>query len=81
MKSIEQVAKNSEIKWYYNQKDIAILLGCTRQKAAEFLIMNSVPYYSVTGKSKSYFLPDILEAIEKTKWKNSLKMRLYPNNA
>jgi len=81
IKSIEQVAKNSATKWYYTQKDISVLLGCTRQKAAEFLIVNSVPYYSMTGKAKSYFLPDVLEAIEKTKWKNSAKRKLYSDNA
>ena len=81
IKSIEQVAKNSTTKWYYNKKDISVLLGCTRQKAAEFLKINSVPYYNITGRAKSYFLPDVLEAIEKTKWKNSAKRNLYSADA
>lgn len=67
-KTIERVAKNTDKKWYLYQKDVAVLLGCTRQKAAAFLEEQSVPYYRI-GNSKSYFLPEVLEAVEKTRWK------------
>lgn len=76
MKTINQIIKNYDGQLYLNQKETAILIGCTRQKAAEFLIMNAVPYYCLTGKSKVYFLPELLEAIDRTKHKDFYKFKL-----
>ena len=68
---IEGLAKNTEKQWYVNQKEVAVILGRTRQVAAAFLAEHSVPFYRV-GKAKSYFLPEVLEAVEKTRWKAGL---------
>lgn len=69
--TIEQIAKNTEKQWYLNQKEVADMLGCSRQTARAFLSEKNVPYYRI-GKEKSYFLPELLEAIEKTRWKSIL---------
>ena len=68
LKTMEMIAENSNKKWYLLQSEVAVVLGMTRQSTAEFLIKNSVTYYGI-GKSKKYFLPDIIEAIEKKRWK------------
>lgn len=66
--TIEHVAKNADKQWYLNQKEVAQLLGRSRWLASEFLQVNSVPYYRI-GKEKKYFLPEVLEAADKQKWK------------
>ena len=72
-KTIAQIAQNPETKWYYNQKEAAALLGCSRQTAAVFLSEAAVPYHRIDGKSKTYFLGDILEAVERVRWKDSAR--------
>ena len=68
MKNLELVAKGAGEQWYFNQKQTAILLGCSRQRAALFLEENAVTPHGITGKSKSYFLPDIIAAVEKRRY-------------
>ena len=71
IKTVEKIAKNPETQWYLNIKETAVILGCTYQSASKFLKIHSVPSHKITGKSKSYFLDDVLTAVEKTKWKSS----------
>lgn len=67
-RSIEGIAENPDKKWFYIQKKVAVLLRCSRQEAASFLEVQSVPFYR-TGRAKKYFLPHIMEAVENTRWK------------
>lgn len=69
-KTIEEIAKNPNERWLFKQKEVAVLLGCTRQLAAAFLQENSVPYYRI-GREKKYFLPEVLDAVKKTRWSDS----------
>ena len=69
-KSIEQLAKHPGIQWTLNQGEVAARLGCTRQFAAEFLEESSVPFYRV-GKKKLYLVWEVMEALERTRWKQS----------
>ena len=71
MTMIERIAKNPDKQWYVNQKEVACILGCHRTYAAAFLVEQSVPYYRL-GKTKKYFLPEVLEAAEKRRWKRGL---------
>ena len=66
-KTIERVAQNSNKKWYLSQMDVAVLIGRSRQYTAVFLEECAIPFYRI-GRAKLYFLPEILEAIEKTRW-------------
>lgn len=66
-KKIEMIAGNPVQKWFYNQGDVAKLLGCERHQAARFLREQSVPYYRL-WRAKVYFLPEVLSAAEKTRW-------------
>ena len=66
-KAIEHVVQNKEQQWYVNQKQVAALMGCGRQRTAGFLMEQSVPFYRI-GRDKVYFLPEVLEAVEKTRW-------------
>ena len=74
MKTIEQVAASAATgqKWYLRQCEVARLMGVDRNTASTFLIEHSVPYYRIS-KEKSYFLPEVLEAVEKTHWKGGEK--------
>jgi hypothetical protein len=81
MKTINQIIQTYNGQLYLNQKEVANLIGITRQKAAEFLISNSIPYYCLTGKSKTYFLPEILEVVEKTKHKDFYKIKIAKDYA
>ena len=81
-KTIEQIAKSlatgpdekppTQKQFYLNQTEVSTLLGCGRQCATAFLSTHSVPYYCI-GKAKIYFLPELLEAVEKTRWKQHTK--------
>ena len=68
MKLVEQIAK--EIGWYPNQKGVAKFLDCSRQHAVKFLNEHSIAHHRISSKSKSYFLDDIIKAVEKTRWKS-----------
>jgi len=68
-KSIEAIAKGPGRQWYYNTGEAAELLGCGRARAAAFLREHSVPHHRITGRAKSYFLDDIIAAVEKSRWK------------
>jgi len=67
-KTIEQITDSPDKKWYFIQKEIAAILGISRQHAAAFLKEYSIPYYAY-GTAKKYFLPDVLDAWESTRWK------------
>ena len=69
LKTMEMVAENTKKQWYLLQSEIAVVLGITRQSAGKFLRKHSVPYYGI-GKSKKFFLPDVLTIVEKTRWKD-----------
>jgi hypothetical protein len=64
------IAKDKDKTWYLNLTGAAKFLGCGRHLAAQFLAEKNVPYYRV-GKSKKYFLPHVIEAVEKTKWRDA----------
>lgn len=68
-KALEQIAKNPGKQWYYKLSEIANILGLNRDLVANFLSENSVQYYCCS-KAKMYFLPDVLEAVEKTRWQD-----------
>ena len=68
LKTMTTIAGNKDKTWYLLQSEVAVVLGITRQSAAEFLIKNSIPHYLI-GKSKKYLLNDIVETVEKSRWK------------
>jgi hypothetical protein len=53
--------------WYVTVSQAAKLLGRADWRVGEFLRDANVPFYTI-GRSKSFFLPDVIAAIEKTKW-------------
>ena len=67
-KLVENIAKNTDKKWYLNQGEVAVILGKTSPYAGAFLSQYGVPFYRI-GKEKKFFLPEVIEAIEKTRWK------------
>ena len=77
-KTIEQIAKSlatgpdekppTQKQFYLNLTEAATMLGCQPKLARAFFTERSVPYYKL-NKSKSYFLPEVLEAVERTRWK------------
>jgi len=69
-KTMEQIAKHPDLPWMLSLSEASRRAGYSRQVMAEFLNAQSVPYYRV-GKEKKYFLWEVLEAIEKTRWKES----------
>lgn len=72
LKTIEQLAKHPDLQWTLTQAEVAKRLGRCRQYTASFLEEHSVPFYRV-GKEKTYLIWDVLEAIEKTRWKDPRK--------
>jgi len=67
IKSVQEIAQ--DIGWWPNQKKVAEFLGVSRQNAAKFLSDNGIPHHRITEKTKSYFLDDIIKAVEETKHK------------
>ena len=70
LKSLESIARNTNKTWYLLQSEVAVVLGITRQSAAIFLNEQSVPFYTI-GKSKKYLLPDVIDAVERNRWKSA----------
>ena len=68
MKAMQEIVKSNGGKWYCNITETARIIGCNRMMAAAFLAEKGVAHHRI-GKSKSYFLPDVIEAAEKTKWR------------
>lgn len=69
-KTAELLAKHQEIQWTLSQGEVARRLGCSRQSAATFLEEHAVPFYRI-GQKKLYLAWEVLEAVEKTRWKAS----------
>lgn len=67
-KSIKGIAESRDKKWFYIQKEVAVLLKRSRQEAAAFQKAQSVPFYC-NGRVKKYFPPHIMEAVESTRLK------------
>jgi hypothetical protein len=67
LKTAEMVAKDVSKRWYLSITAAAAVMGVSRQRAARFLTEHAVPY-RVIGKAKVYFLPEILDAVDSTKW-------------
>lgn len=71
-KEVEQIAKSlagdQKKQFYLNQAEVSRLLGRDPRITGEFLLDAGVPYYLI-GRAKMYFLPEILEAVEKTRWR------------
>jgi len=68
MQAIEQLSKHPDLQWMLSQGEVARRIGCSRQYAADFLERQAVPFYRI-GKKKMYLLWEVIEAIEKTRWK------------
>lgn len=66
--AVEKVLEYKDKQWYHNLTGVARMIGYDRKQTAAFLRENSVPFYKV-GKAKIYFLPEVLEAIDNTRWK------------
>lgn len=65
--TIEKIAENPDKQMYYNQSEVTKIQGFDRHQAAYFLAEQSVPFYRLR-RAKVYFLPEVLEAVEGTKW-------------
>ena len=68
MKHIETVAADTGKAWFLGVGEVARVLGVGRNTAAQFLRDNALPYRKVAN-AKKYFLPEVLEALDKTKWR------------
>jgi hypothetical protein len=55
------------VRWYYSVAQLARIFGKHRSVMTAFLIELRVPSFSY-GKSKTYHLSDVIDAIEKTRW-------------
>lgn len=64
MVTVREIAREHK-RWYFNQKEVAALVGLNRQQTAKFL--RSAPCYCI-ATAKKYFLPDVVAAIEETRW-------------
>ena len=69
MNEVEQLARHPNMKWTLCLNEVAERVGCSRGYASEFLKAHSVPYYRL-GKKKLYLIWEVLEALEKTRWKS-----------
>ena len=59
---------NGVVQWHYNITVLAKSFGGYRPEImSAFLNERSVPHYCI-GKNKMFFLPEVLEAIEGTRW-------------
>jgi hypothetical protein len=58
-----------QIQFYYTLKETANYLGRDIAQVRVFLVEHSVPYYRI-GKTKSYLLPEVIEAVNKTRWRD-----------
>ena len=77
--TIERIAKSiatgpderppAQKQFYLSLPEVATIFGCGRQCALAFLSEHSVPYYRI-GSNKSYLLPEIIEAVETTRWRD-----------
>ena len=70
MSTITHIAENPGKQWYLSQSEICRLLGYSKKYVAAFLREHAIPFYCPI-REKRYFLPDVLDAIEKTKWKEA----------
>lgn len=66
---VELIAKNPDQQWFRNISEVAKILGRDRHDVSAFLKQNAVPHYRI-GKAKMYFLRDVLDAVDRTRWKN-----------
>jgi len=67
MATVKMVAENPDKQWYINQGKVARILGYNRKLVAGFLKDNNIPFYRI-GREKKYFLPEVMAAVEKSKW-------------
>ncbi len=54
-------------RFYVKIHEVADILGCDRGTASQFLARHKVPYERIS-RDKKFFLPDVMEAVEGTKW-------------
>jgi len=73
--TIEHIAKSMKSsddtatkQFYYSVTELAAMLGSTPKSVTAFLHEKCVPHYR-PNRAKLYFLPEVLEEIEKTRWK------------
>jgi len=69
---IEQMAKcaspeKGKPQFYFTIQELTQMLGANRNKVAAFLRDAGVPHYAI-GRGKTYFLPEVIEAVEATRW-------------
>lgn len=57
----------SQKQFWFNIGELATMLGRDRDAVSSFLREKSVPYICI-GKSKSYFIGDVIDSLEKTRW-------------
>ena len=68
MKTMKEIAADVGA-WYPTTTKLATkLFGCQNRQTTEFLAAQNVPYF-LRGKTRIYFLPDVIEAIEAQRWK------------
>ena len=68
---IRKMAQADNPRDFFKQGDIAKKLNMERHSCAEFLKAARVPFYTI-GKSKLYCYEEVLEAVNKMKWKQPL---------
>ena len=75
---IEQMARSlapeedkpaKQKQFFFSVSELAVLLGVGNDIVRAFLCDASVPHYTLS-KTKLYFLPEVLEAVERTRWKD-----------
>jgi len=76
-KTIEAIARSHspdprKPQYYYKIADLSAIIGVDRNDVPAFLHEHRVPPYSVS-RAKIYFLPDVLEAIDGTRWRDEDK--------
>ena len=59
-----------EFQLFYNLKGVSKVLGTSPRSVASFLIRERVPHYRIS-KGKVYYLPEVLDAVNKTRWKDA----------
>jgi len=61
------VGKKALLQWYYSLTQLKDTTGRDVSSVRAFIAENSVPDYHI-GVNASYFLPEFLEAVDKTRW-------------
>jgi hypothetical protein len=69
MKNTTAIAGATGETWYIGVLEIAAILGVSENTARAFVQEQNLAWRKI-GRLKKYFLPEVLDAMEKQRWKH-----------